>query len=72
LHLFTQGAQTLLIPLKEAKQTIGPSDILKKMNPNLRKKLRVVTDPEIQKELISLEEQTRVKIDINLHIMSAY
>lgn len=72
MHLFTQGAQTLLIPLKEAKQTIGPSDILKKMNPNLRKKLRVVTDPEIQKELISLEEQTRVKIDINLHIMSGY
>lgn len=62
----------MLIPLKEAKQTIGPSDILKKMNPNLRKKLRVVTDPEIQKELISLEEQTRVKIDINLHIMSGY
>jgi len=50
----------LLIPLKEAKQTIGPNDILKKMNPNLRKKLRAVTDPEIQKELISLEEQTRV------------
>jgi hypothetical protein len=72
LRLFTQGAQTLLIPLKEAKQTIGPSDILKKMNPNLRKKLRVVTDPEIQKELISLEEQTRVKIGINLHIMSGY
>ncbi len=58
-----QGAQTLLIPLKEAKQTIGPSDILKKMNPNLRKKLRIVTEPEIQKELISLEEQTRVKIE---------
>jgi hypothetical protein len=57
----SEGAQTLLIPLKEAKQTIGPSDILKKMNPNLRKKLRVVTDPEIQKELISLEEQTRAK-----------
>lgn len=62
----------MLIPLKEAKQTIGPSDILKKMNPNLRKKLRVVTDPEMQKELISLEEQTRVKIEFNLNLISSH
>jgi hypothetical protein len=51
-----EGTQTLLMPFKP-KQTLTSVDILRRMNPNIKKKPKHVTDSDIQKELLIVEEQ---------------